>query len=181
MTTTDTILEICKYCIPAIIVLVLTYLIVNKFLVSDYQKKQLAIFEEHQNATTQLRLQAYERLAIFVERMHPRNLIPRIYTTGMTVSDLQTLCTMSIREEFEHNLSQQIYVSAEVWKTVVGVKEQELNMINLCARELDPNADAKMLNNKIVDYVSQQEDATPNEIALDVINHEAKLVMYQKA
>jgi hypothetical protein len=175
-----TILEVLKYTIPAIVVLIACAIIVGKFLTGEYKRKQLAVFQEGQETTLRLRLQAYERLAMFIERVHPRELIPRVYLTGMTVQDLRTLATNAIKAEFEHNLSQQIYVSSNVWNTIVSVKEQELAMINNIAQMLPADADAKELNNRIIDYVMSQEDGVPSEIALEAINNEAKLVMYQQ-
>lgn len=175
-----TILEVLKYTIPAIVVLIACAIIVGKFLTGEYKRKQLAVFQEGQETTLRLRLQAYERLAMFIERVHPRELIPRVYLTGMTVQDLRTLATNAIKAEYEHNLSQQIYVSSNVWNTIVSVKEQELAMINNIAQMLPADADAKELNNRIIDYVMSQEDGVPTEIALEAINNEAKLVMYQQ-
>ena len=60
--------------------------------------------------------------------INPGNLVTRLYDPSMTVTDLQVAMVMTIRTEFEHNLSQQIYVSQNVWETVKGVKEQEINM-----------------------------------------------------
>src|ERR1700742_1869115 len=113
----EVVLELLKYTIPALVVLLASYIIVNKFVISEMQRRQMALFQDTQNITLPLRLQAYERLAIFIERLHPRQLIPRICRKGMTVSDLQQAIAFSIRTEFEHNLSQQVYVSREVWET----------------------------------------------------------------
>jgi len=180
MTIVDTLLEIAKYTVPAIVVLLATYLVVKKFLVTEIQRKQLAIFQEGLDTTLRLRLQAYERLTLFIERIHPRQLVPHVYQTGMKVRELQYALVQTIRTEFEHNLSQQIYVSKEVWKTVAGVMEQELAMINNIASQMNADAPARELHQRIVEYVMQSED-TPNEIALDVINNEAKYVLAQKA
>ena len=103
-------LEILKYTIPSLVVLTSCYLIVRKFLVSEMQRKQLALFKDTQDITMRLRLQAYERLIVFLERISPRLLIPRVYDPSMTARDLQQAMTFNISAEFEHNLSQQIYV-----------------------------------------------------------------------
>lgn len=179
MTATQTLLEILKYIIPAIIVLIATSLIVSKFLVNDTKRKQLAIFQEGMQTTLRLRLQAYERLALFLERIHPRELITRVYQTGMTARELQAALIASIHMEFEHNLSQQIYVSHQVWKTVQGVKEQELNMINQVASKLAPEAAAKELHQRIIDFIMTTENDLPIEVGLNIINTEAKVVLQQ--
>ena len=103
MTTVQTLLEILKYTIPAIIVLIATATIVKRFLINETDRKRLSIFKEGMDTTLRLRLQAYERLALYMERIHPRVLIPRVYVTGMTTRDLQTELIQAIRMEYEHN------------------------------------------------------------------------------
>lgn len=173
----QTLLEILKYTIPAIVVLIACSLIVRRFLITETKTKQIAMLRDNQEVTVRLRLQAYERLVLFVERIHPRQLIPRIYQSGMTVSDLQTMLVFNIKSEFEHNLSQQIYVSRQVWDTVRNVKEQELNMINNIARQLNPDDAAKELHQRVIDYVLTVEGELPSDIALQVINEEARSVL----
>jgi hypothetical protein len=180
MTALQTILEILKYIIPAIIVLIATSTIVRKFLVNETERKRMSIFQQGMDTTLRLRLQAYERLAMYMERIHPRVLIPRVYETGMTVRDLQMVLTQSIKMEYEHNLSQQIYVSPQVWKTVQSVKEQEMAMINQVASLLNPESSAKELHQKMIDFIISNENDLPTEVALDLINNEAKLVLSQQ-
>lgn len=170
-------LEILKYITPAIIVLLAAYLIVQKFLVSQLQRKQIALLQEAQNVTIPLRLQAYERLTIFVERIHSRNLVPRVYLPGMTANELRFELIQAINAEYEHNLSQQIYVSRQVWQTVKHMKEQELALINQLAQQLPPDAPAKELQIRLADYIMTVEGELPNDIALQIINEEAKKVL----
>src|SRR5690606_3536005 len=98
----------------------------------------------------------------------------RVYQPGMTVADLQGVLIYSIRSEFEHNLSQQIYVSRNVWNLVRNAKEQELNMISNIAKELNPQDPAQELHKRIVDYVLTVEGQWPTEIAPHCIQEEAK-------
>jgi hypothetical protein len=173
-----TILEILKYTIPALIVLISSYLIVQKFLVSQVQRKQLALLRENNDVTLRLRLQAYERLVVFLERIQPRNLIPRLYHPEMSAKELQQALIVQINSEFEHNLSQQIYVSTQVWDTVKNVKEQEINMISQLSQQLKPDATAKDLHARIVDYVVTVEGDMPTDVALQVIHDEARKVLH---
>ena len=178
MDTTNTLLEILKYTLPALIVMASSYLIVKKFLISQNQRKQLALFQDAQDTTLRLRLQAYERLVMFIERINPRQMIPRIYDSSMTVQDLQQALVITIRAEFEHNLSQQIYVSKNVWETVKNVKEQEINMIHHISKSLDAAAPAKDLHARILDYVLKaKEEEMPTDVALHIINAEVRTVL----
>jgi hypothetical protein len=173
----ESLLELLKYTVPAVVVLIATSIIVRRFLLSETKLKQMEMLRENQEQTVRLRLQAYERLVLFVERIHPRQLVPRVYQSGMTVADLQAVLVYSIRSEFEHNLSQQIYVSRNVWSTVRQVKEQELNMINSIAQQLNPEDSAKELHKRMVDYVLTIDGELPTDAAIQVINDEAKSVL----
>jgi hypothetical protein len=173
----NTLLEILKYTIPSMIVLGSSYLIVRKFLISENQRKQLALFQDAQDTTLRLRLQAYERLILFIERISPRQMIPRLYEPTMTVRDLQLVIINNIRNEYEYNLSQQIYVSRNVWETVRNVKEQELNMVNQVAQKLSPDAPARELHALIIDIVMKAEEELPTEVALHTINDEVRTLL----
>ncbi len=172
------ILEIAKYILPAIVVLIATYLIVNKFLVKEIERKQLAIFQENSSTSLKLRLQAYERLSIFVERMHPNSMISRYYVPGTTAQDLQLSMVQGIRAEFEHNLSQQIYVSHELWQTLKTVVEQEITMINRVGASIAMGEPATLLMSKMTEYIVTTESVMPTAIALETINREAKQMLF---
>ncbi len=173
----ETVLEILKYTIPSIVMLIATYIVISKFLDTQVTRKQIELFQQTQGTTLPMRLQAYERLALYVERINPRNLIPRIYQQDMNVAVLQHMMVHTIKTEFEHNLSQQIYVSNKVWDTVRGVKEQEINMVTTLAKQLDPEAPAKELHQRIVDAILSDDQAMPTDVALEIINDEAKRVL----
>ncbi len=177
MNVTASLLELLKYTIPAIIVLAASYMIVQKFLVSATQRKQLALLQETQDTTLRLRLQAYERMVLFVERINPRLLIPRLYDSGMSAQELSFAIVYTIRTEFEHNMSQQIYLTKNAWETVRSVKEQEIMMVNNIAATLPPDASAKELNGKIMNYLLTVEGELPTDIALHVLNEEARRMM----
>lgn len=172
-----TLLEILKYTVPSAVMLGITYLIVQKFLVSELQRKQIALLRESQNVTIPLRLQAYERLTLFTERIQSRQIMPRVYVSGMTVAELRQALVLTINAEWEHNLTQQIYVSRQIWETVRHMKEQELALIHGVATQLDANAPAKDLQMKLAEYLSKQEGDTPGSIALVIIAEEAKKVL----
>jgi hypothetical protein len=90
-----------------------------------------------------LRLQAYERMALFLERIDPNQLVLRIHNIGLTVSQEQNLLLTAIRSEFEHNLSQQIYLSDQVWAKVCDAKGDIEEIINTVAGDYDKDADSR--------------------------------------
>ena len=95
----------------------------------------------------------------------------------MTVQELQYAMTVSIRAEYEHNLSQQIYVSKNVWETVKNVKEQEINMINQIGKTLSPDAPARELHALILNFTTKADDELPTEVALHIINEEVRTIL----
>jgi hypothetical protein len=92
----------------------------------------------------------------------------------MTVLDLRTAIVMSINAEFEHNLSQQVYVSPNLWSSVRTAKEQELSMINHISDTLNPEAPARELHIRILEVIAAANTDLPSEMAINVVNAEAR-------
>jgi hypothetical protein len=98
-------LEILKYTLPALVVMITAYLVLNSFLKSESRKLDIQLRKETTKETLLLRLQGYERLMIFLERISPPNLMVRFDKEGMTAREFQQLLVAAIRQEFEHNLT----------------------------------------------------------------------------
>ena len=103
-----------------------------------------------------LRLQAYERMALFLERIDPNQLVLRIHTPGLTVSQEQNLLLTAIRSEFEHNISQQIYLSDAVWQKVCEAKSDIESIINTVAADYDKAADSREFAETVLSVTSQK-------------------------
>lgn len=162
--------------VPIIIVLITVYSVISKFLKNDENRRSYDLAKTHTDITLRLKLQAYERLALFLERIHPRTLMNRSYETGMTVRTFQTILINNIQTEFEHNLSQQIYISVPLWSAVKGSKEQMLNIINQFASRIPADADAKMLHKALLEFMLTTEQL-PTEGVILMLNEEAKQVL----
>lgn len=171
------ILEILKYILPAIVVLIASSIIIRRFLINETQKKHLALFGEQNRDILKMRMTAYERLAHYLERIHPNQLIGRFYVKSASAQDVQLAMIQSIREEFEHNISQQLYVSFEVWQSVKTAKEQEISMINQIASGLPAGASATEFIQRISAFAMDKETSIPADIALGILNKEAKQVL----
>ncbi|MEY4281076.1 MAG: hypothetical protein RLZ39_488 [Bacteroidota bacterium] len=174
-----TAIDLLYFTIPTLISLLIVYLIVSKFNDKETAAKRIALLQSNHDTAFRMRLQAYERLAMLVERTHPRQLIPRVYTSGMTVQELQQALVMTINAEFEHNLSQQIYVTASTWQLIRIFKEQEINMIKHIASSINPSEPASILHQQIVNYLITTESETPSETAMQAIQAEAKSLLTQ--
>jgi hypothetical protein len=125
----------------------------------------------------QLQLQAYERLILLTDRIALPNLIQRVNQSDLGARDMQSLLTHSIRQEFEHNITQQIYVSAEAWDAVRNYKEQNLLIINQVASYLPPEATGQELNRHLLELLVQSPKASLQNIVSDVLSFEAKKLM----
>lgn len=127
--------------------------------------------------TRQLQLQAYERLALLVDRIALPNLIPRVNQQGISARDMQLLLTRSIKEEFEHNITQQIYVTADAWNAVKNLKEQNLLAVNQLAAALPANANGMDLNKHLLEFLMNDKKGTLHEVVSEVLSFEAKRIM----
>jgi hypothetical protein len=129
------------------------------------------------SASTQLQLQAYERLVVLVDRIALPNLISRVGQADITARDMQMILTRNIREEFEYNISQQIFVTPEAWNSVKNLKEQNLLIINQLANILPPNASSLDLNKQLLQYLMNDKKGTLHEVVSEVLSYEAKKLM----
>lgn len=125
------------------------YLVAKRYFDNQQKQQLLAAHAEERRAMLQvsapLRLQAYERMALFLERISPESLILRCYQPGMDMKLLQGVLTKNIRDEWEHNLSQQVYLSAEAWLHIREAKEEMVNLVNSAAVSLPADADPTTL------------------------------------
>ena len=165
-------IEVLKYCIPALIVLLATWIVMYKLFQSEQQKREWELKRLAQKEISPIRLRAYERLALMLERTQPEHLLVDLDVSQMTVQQLQRRLLQTIRLEFDHNMSQQIYVSEQVWEQIVAARGQMLSFVTAIAMQLPPDSTAldyaKML---LTAYSTNGE--TANEAALRVLKAEA--------
>jgi hypothetical protein len=128
-------------------------------------------------ATRQLQLQAYERLILLTDRIALPNLIARVNTPGLSARDMQGLLIQSIRQEYEHNITQQIYVSTEAWGVVRDYKEQNQLIVNQVASFLPEEATGADLNRALLDLLMQNPKASLQNVVSEALAFEAKKLM----
>jgi hypothetical protein len=127
--------------------------------------------------TRQLQLQAYERLILLTDRIALPNLISRVNTPGLSARDMQGLLIHSIRQEFEHNITQQIYVSNEAWGVVRDYKEQNVLIVNQIASFLPEDASGADLLRALLDLLMQNPKASLQNVVSEALSFEAKKLM----
>lgn len=141
------------------------------------QRKSQISEKQSQKGAAQLQLQAYERLTLLVDRIALSNLIGRVDHTGLTAREMQLVLTRTIRDEFEYNITQQIYISPEVWSAVRNLKEKNLLIINQVAAVLPPQASGLDLNRAILEYMMRDNKSNLHEIVSEALSYEAKKLL----
>lgn len=166
-------IEVLKYCVPALCVLLATWLVMRQFYKGEADKRLWELKRAAQKEVSPVRLRAYERLTLLLERTTPEHLLMSLTLGEMSIVQLQQHLIRTVRAEFEHNVSQQIYVGADVWAMIVQSREQTVAFINAVAQQLPPDSTAidyaKLL---ITAYSSNGE--TPNDLALAALKKEAQ-------
>lgn len=123
-----------------------------------------------------LQLQAYERLVMLCERIAIPNLVSRMNQPGLTAREMQIILIDNVKQEFEYNASQQIYVSPVAWESVKNLKDQNLLIINQISSLLPPDAKAMDLNRQLVELMGKQEKPL-HIMVTDTLNFEARKLM----
>ncbi|MEA5137963.1 DUF7935 family protein [Arcicella rigui] len=165
--------DLIKVLLPAGLVLWAMYLTISSFLKKEISQKELDIKAESIKTLLPIRLQAYERMALFLERISPNNLLIRLSGRVATVAEFQQLMLIEIREEFSHNLSQQVYMSDEAWLTIKNAMNETVTLINLSAKDLAPEANALALSKQILEVVLSK-NVIPSDDALKFIKQEMR-------
>lgn|SRR5690606_5956221 len=160
----DYIFDLLKITLPALIVLAATVIVL---------KKVVPRAGSGPDPTVSLRLQAYERLVLLVERISPASLFLRNHKPGLTAMELNAMLISEIRAEFEHNMTQQLYVSERSWQMTRSLKDKTVSMINGIAQGLAENATGMDLTRAVLDHVSALEN-DPYQQTLALLREEVK-------
>ncbi len=169
-------IEILKYCIPALCVLLATWLIMRQFYKAEEEKRLWELKRLAQKEVSPLRLRAYERLALLLERTTPEHMLLELNLGEMTIVQVQQHLVQTLRMEYEHNASQQVYVSEEVWAMISNAKEQTIAFVNTVAQQLPPNSSAIDYARLLITAYSSNGD-TPNDVALTALKKEARTLL----
>lgn len=169
----DVVFEILKYALPSIFLLILCYMMLSNFMENEEKRRSYFLKKETQKSALPIRLQAYERLSLFLERITPDRLLVRLHSQNLNAKQYQAVLVETIRSEFEHNLSQQIYVSDEAWKLIVDAKSATVGIINNISNEFDTKAEGLELRKAILNKTLEME-SFPTKRALRFLKAEVK-------
>ena len=169
----EQILGLMVYCIPALVTGVIAFLFFREHTDNENNRRNFILKESIQKESLPIRLQAYERLTLFLERISPQNLLKRVSPISQEVEDYKSLIIQTVEQEYEHNLSQQIYVSAPCWRIVSAAKNCTIQTIVSFK-----NKDVTSANNirpLLLDILLNNEVTA--EMALNFLNEEVSILL----
>ncbi len=169
----EALLEVLKYTVPGLIVAATAYYLLKTLLESQNRSTQLAQRNEAMKITLPLRLQAYERLTLLCDRAALPNVLLRVRMSDMTTAELRGALLLAINQEFSHNTSQQLYVSATLWQIIKLAKDETLVAVSRASEGLDTQANADEFIGHLLQAADEQGDATPLQKAIIAIRTEA--------
>jgi hypothetical protein len=174
MDTTAYLFDLLKIILPALIVAGSIFYLVQQYLEKEQQRRLIELRLENAKTTLPMRLQALERVTLLLERIAPNNLLVRLNSAGQTAAEYHRLLLQEIRAEYEHNLSQQLYMSPDTWGEVKAAKENVLTAINKAYHALpqpQQSRGTELAKRILENLIADETDLT--ERALLVVKREA--------
>ncbi|MGB8490237.1 MAG: hypothetical protein WCE64_04210 [Bacteroidales bacterium] len=168
--------DILKITIPALIVFFTAWLLLRNMIRNDQDRRRKEILLENTRTVTPIKLQAYERIVLLLERISMESLLVRVSSPDMSASQLHTALLTTIRNEFEHNLSQQIYMSKQAWEVVRNARSGSIKIINSEADMMPADARGIDLSKQLLMRVMDLQKE-PAQAAVEFIKDEvARLI-----
>jgi len=155
----DILIEFVKIVVPAVLVLYAVYLTIKAMISKELKSKAIEYQIENNKTVLPIRLQAFERMSLFLERINPGSLIVRLNQPGMTTKLFQSVLVNEVRSELNHNLSQQIYMSDDAWNMIKNTTEEIITLINTATEKQKEDAKSSDLAKDIITmYVGRKDD-----------------------
>lgn len=167
----DSLLNSIFFTIPSVVVFITAYFLLKEFFFQENKKREVDIRLEKVRISLPLRIQAYERIIMFLERISPANLVMRLHQPNLSAEEFQKMLVQNIRDEYTHNLSQQLFISSTAWEMVKTAREEMIRQINIAASELKEDATSVDLSNNLL---SMSMDKFATRKALEMIKDEAR-------
>jgi hypothetical protein len=163
--------DILMITIPAVIVFLTAWVLLRNMFRNDQDKRRQELIMQNSRTVVPIRLQAYERIVLFLERTSLESLLVRTNTPGMSAAQLHTALLNSIRSEFEHNLSQQIYMSQQAWEVVKNARSNTIKIINTEFEKTPRRSSGLEFSRQLLERVMEIEKE-PTKTAIDYIKNE---------
>lgn len=163
--------DILKITIPSLIVFFTAWILLRTMIKNDQDKRRQELILQNSRTITPIKLQAYERIILFLERISLESLLIRVSTPEFSATQLHSAMLNAIRSEFEHNLSQQIYMSQQAWEVVRNARSNMIKMINSEAEKIPRDSSGMTLSKKLLEKIMEMEQE-PTRAAIDFVKAE---------
>jgi hypothetical protein len=157
--------------IPSLIVFLTAWILLRNMIRNDQDKRRQELILQNSRTVTPIRLQAYERIVLFLERNSLESLLIRTNSPGMSAAQLHSALLNTIRSEFEHNLSQQIYMSQQAWEVVKNARSNTIRLINTEFEKAPETATGIEFSRHLLEKVMELEKE-PTKTAIEYIKNE---------
>lgn len=171
---TSKILEIAAYTLPSLITGGVAYYLFNSYFKDQESKRRWVLQKANQKDALPLRLQAYERMALFLERINPSNLLIRVAPFSSDKDQYENLIIEHINQEYEHNIAQQIYVTDECWTIILTAKNTTIQNIRKTNMNEKIDSANKLREAILSDLLDSQ---SPSTLALSFLKNEVSSVL----
>jgi hypothetical protein len=161
-------LDILKYTVAGMGVIYIAFYLFKPYLDKSQNLQALELKKSISGQTLPLRLQAYERLVLFIDRINPANLLIRLNGNSYAAAELHSIILNEIRTEYQHNITQQIYVSTQAWAVVKRTKDDTINLVNNAIKAMPENAGGLDFGRMLLTHLSKLEE-DPYEIATSLV------------
>ncbi|MFD0794308.1 hypothetical protein ACFQZX_11825 [Mucilaginibacter litoreus] len=168
MTVYNYLLDILKYTVAGIGVVYIAFYLLKPYLDKTQTIQLLELKKAVSNQTLPLRLQAYERIVLLIERINPSNMLIRLNGNSLSAAELHSIILNEVRTEFQHNATQQIYVSSQAWAAVKRIKDDTANLVTSAAQGLPQDASGLDLGRIILSHLAKL-DQDPYDIAAAIV------------
>tara|TARA_R110002073_G_scaffold128999_5_gene275231 strand:+ start:24176 stop:24688 length:513 start_codon:yes stop_codon:yes gene_type:complete len=165
----DKILEGIGYAIPALVTGAVAYFVMSSLRNQDTNEKKLELLAQKKKEALPIKLQAYERMLLFCERINPIKLLVRIKPIGDTTEDYLQLLLASLEQEYDHNMVQQLYITDECWNVIIASKSAVINKLKQVASTSSSASDFR--ENVLLDYAKK---TPPTDTAVAFLKNEVK-------
>ena len=166
--TGDQIFQLFAYLLPSVITGAIAFYFFRMHTNNEEGRRRFLLHKDSQSSTLPIRLQAYERMALFLERISIPNLVVRVAPTSADKAAYENLLIKSIENEFDHNLSQQIYLTDELWNVIKAAKSATIQMIRKAGLSETDSAD-KLREDVLTETMDKQ---NPSATALAFVKKE---------
>ncbi len=169
----EVLLEILKYTVPAVVVFLTVWIMLRTWSKNEDERRKNEFNMHITDDILPVRLQAYERSILLLERISPDSMILRLSRNEYSASKLQQELLTNITSEFEHNIAQQTYISSEAWEKMKIAKNQVINLVNDAAKEIKPDAAGTTLGKLILERLTELNNP-PSQVAIEFLKLEVK-------